>query len=100
MQKLDALPTQGADWTCNIVTVAGNRFNDDGQPMPAEKLEFWRRNPVDVTKELISRPEFAKMMRFAPERVYGDHECQKRLYDEMSSMDWWWETQVRRFSSD
>lgn len=59
-----------------------------------EKLECWRRNPVDVVKELISRPEFAKTMRFAPERVYGDQACQKRVIGEMWTADWWWETQV------
>jgi hypothetical protein len=62
--------------------------------MPKEKLEFWWHNPVDVVKELISQPEFAKTMHFAPERVYGDQECQKRVIGKMWSADWWWETQV------
>lgn len=63
--------------------------------MPAEKLECWRRNPVDVVTELISRPEFAKTMHYAPERVYRDSDCNNRVYDEMWTGDWWWDIQVR-----
>jgi hypothetical protein len=42
--------------------------------MPPEKLELWRRNP---------------------ERVYHDKEGKIRVYDEMWTGDWWWDTQVR-----
>jgi len=51
LKKVDALPTQGATWTCDIVTVPGDRTDEDGKPMPPEKLELWRQNPVDCVKE-------------------------------------------------
>jgi hypothetical protein len=63
--------------------------------MPPEKLELWRRNPVDCVKELMSNPAFKAVLRYAPERVYRDKEGKIRVYDEMWTGDWWWDTQVR-----
>ncbi|EDR11969.1 uncharacterized protein LACBIDRAFT_324272 [Laccaria bicolor S238N-H82] len=54
LKKLDALPTRRDLWTCEIITAPGNCINDDGKPMPAEKLELWHQNPVEVVKDLMS----------------------------------------------
>ncbi|KAJ7186250.1 hypothetical protein B0H12DRAFT_1083201, partial [Mycena haematopus] len=55
--KVDKLPT-GPDWTCKIVTAAGNRLDENDELM-SEDLELWMRNPVECIKELISNPAFA-----------------------------------------
>jgi hypothetical protein len=73
----------------------GNQVNDDGEPLPAEKLELWRRDPVDCVRELLGNPAFKKDMKYAPERVYEDVEGNSRVFDEMWTGDWWWETQVK-----
>jgi len=33
-------------------------------------------------------------MKYAPEKHYEDEELDNRVYDEMATGDWWWETQV------
>ena len=83
LRLIDTLPTQGTGWTCDIITSKGNRINDDGDLMPAEKLELWRRNPVDCIKELFGNPAFRNVMRYAPEHHFADKEGKNRIYDEM-----------------
>ena len=34
-------------------------------------------------------------LQYAPERAYTDREGTNRVYDEMWTADWWWDTQVR-----
>ncbi|KAJ7155306.1 hypothetical protein C8R46DRAFT_1296802, partial [Mycena filopes] len=96
LKKVDALPT-GPDWTCEIVTVVGNRRDDDDVLM-TEELELWMRDPVECIKELMSNPAFKDHMAYAPERVYstaeGDEES--RIFDEMWTANWWWKIQVRK----
>lgn len=74
LQKIDALPT-GPDWTCEIVTAAGDQVDENGELM-VEELELWMRDP---------------------ERVYGNAEGTEdsRIFDEMWTANWWWKIQVR-----
>jgi Plavaka transposase len=64
--------------------------------MPAEKLELWRRDPVECVKELMGNPALKNYMKYAPERVYEDVEGETRIFDEMWTADWWWDTQVKK----
>ncbi|KAJ7174921.1 Zn-finger domain-containing protein [Mycena filopes] len=91
--KVDQLPT-GPDWTCKIVTAAGNQLDENDQLM-SEDLELWMRNPVECIKELMSNPAFREHMAYAPERVYSTPEGKEesRIYDEMWTAEWWWKLQ-------
>ncbi|KAJ7478536.1 hypothetical protein FB451DRAFT_1453183 [Mycena latifolia] len=93
LQKIDALPT-GPDWTCELVTVAGDRL-DENDEMMSEELELWMRDPVECIKELMSNPAFKDHMAYAPERVYGNSEGTEdsRIFDEMWTANWWWKIQ-------
>ncbi|KAJ6564234.1 hypothetical protein B0H19DRAFT_1258700 [Mycena capillaripes] len=93
LQKIDALPT-GPDWTCEMVTVVGNRTDDNDKVM-TEELELWRRDPVECIKELMSNPAFKDHMAYAPERTYSrkDGHEDSRIIDEMWTADWWWKIQ-------
>jgi hypothetical protein len=95
LKKVDQLPT-GPDWTCKMVTAAGNRVDENDELM-SEDLELWMRNPVECIKELISNPAFREHMAYAPERVYGakDGREESRIFDEMWTAEWWWKLQVR-----
>lgn len=94
MKKIDALPTQSAAWTWDVITSEGNRRNEDGELMPPEKLELWRRDPIECVCELMGNPIFKDVLKYAPEKAYLDAEKNWRVYDEMWSADWWWDTQV------
>lgn len=93
-QKIDQLPRrEGMRWVCDDLNIVGNTYGEDGEPI-SERLELWRRNPVECVRELIGNPAFREAMAFAPERVYSDEEGKDRLIDEMWTADWWWRTQV------
>ena len=94
LKKIDALPTQGAGWTCDVVTSKENQLNEDGKPLPAEKLELWRQDPVECVRELLGNPTLKDHIKYAPEQVYEDDEMKSRVFDEMWTVDWWWDTQV------
>ena len=76
-----------------MVTAAGNKPSPDGGMM-TEEVELWRRNPVDCVKELMGNPAFRDAMSYVPERVYTDQAGTNRVFDEMWTADWWWDTQV------
>jgi hypothetical protein len=95
LKKIDALPTQATGWTCDIVTSPGNRLNDEGDPVSSERLELWMRDPVECMKELMGNPIFRKYMEYAPQKHFLDEEGKNRVFDEMWTADWWWNTQVK-----
>ncbi|EPQ55685.1 hypothetical protein GLOTRDRAFT_28174, partial [Gloeophyllum trabeum ATCC 11539] len=82
LQKVNAIPTRGAKWHRDIITVGGDRFNEDGKIMK-ENLELWRRDPVKCIRELIGNPAFREKLAYVPERVYRDETSRTRVYDEM-----------------
>jgi Plavaka transposase len=92
LKKVDQLPI-GPEWKCSLIEVTGDQQDDDGNTK-SEHLELWYRDPVECVKELIGNPAFKNHMSYVPERVYKDEEGKVRVYDEMWTGDWWWETQV------
>jgi hypothetical protein len=95
LKKIDELPTQATGWTCDIVTSPGNQLTDEGEPVPSERLELWRRDPVECLKELMGNPMFKDSLEYAPQKHFMDKEGTNRVYDEMWTGDWWWNTQVK-----
>ncbi|KAF8879798.1 hypothetical protein BD779DRAFT_1446684, partial [Infundibulicybe gibba] len=93
LQKVDALPT-GPDWECEIVTVVGDRVGEDGNKM-SEDVELWYRNPIDCVRELIGNPAFKDYISYTPERVFTSSSGENRVFDEMWTGDWWWDTQCK-----
>jgi hypothetical protein len=59
-----------------------------------EVFEMYSRNIVDCIKSLFGDPEFASQLLLAPERHYADADKTQRLYHEMNTGKWWWNTQV------
>ena len=95
LKKIDGLPTQATKWTCDIVTSQGNHVTEDGEPVPPERLELWRRDPVECLKELMGNPMFEDHLEYAPQKHFIDEEGNNRVFDEMWTGDWWWNTQVK-----
>ena len=86
---------QVAGWICDIVTSPGNQLTNDGEPMPPERLELWRRNPVECMKELMGNSVFKDSLEYAPQRHFMDPEGVNHMFEEMWTGDWWWDTQVK-----
>ena len=53
--------------TCEIITSTGDQVDEDGEPMPAEKLELWRRDPVECVSELLGNLAFKDHLKYALE---------------------------------
>jgi len=92
LKRIDSLYT-GPAWTCETIDVEGDIVGEDGA-MKRETVELWRRDPVECVEELIGNPALRDMMAYAPERAYADAKGDNRIYDELWTGDWWWETQV------
>lgn len=73
--------------------MTGDLKDADGNAL-TETSEVWYRNPVECIRELLGNPLFAKMLAYAPERVYRDSQGKVRHLDEMWTADWWWDLQV------
>ncbi|KAH9953771.1 hypothetical protein BGW80DRAFT_1191841 [Lactifluus volemus] len=92
---IDALPTQGCQWTCEIIDVQGDKRNEDGTLVSPEKLELWKRDPVEGVKELLGNEMLRESLVYAPERVYADSAGTQRKYSQMWMADWWWDMQTK-----
>jgi Plavaka transposase len=95
LKKVDQLPI-GPEWKCNIIEITGDQLDDDGNTM-SEQVELWHRDPVECVKALVGNPAFKDFISYVPERVYTDDEGKVRVFDEMWTGNWWWETQVWLF---
>ncbi|EIN13305.1 hypothetical protein PUNSTDRAFT_59004 [Punctularia strigosozonata HHB-11173 SS5] len=58
-----------------------------------QKLRF--RDPLECIKSLYANPDFTDHMSYAPVRDFCDTENTQRMYSEMNTGDWWWETQAK-----
>ncbi|KAH7905500.1 Zn-finger domain-containing protein [Hygrophoropsis aurantiaca] len=92
LKKIDALPTQGPAWHCDMINVAGDVIDQNGS-MQTTELKLWRRDAVECIEELIGNPAFKDRIAYAPERVFKDEGGTNRIYDKMWTCDWWWDTQ-------
>lgn len=69
----------------------GTYTHDDGHST------FFYRDMVQCVEYLLSQPAYRDDIVYAPVREYN--ETGERLYSEMHTADWWWETQVRVYPS-
>ncbi len=94
LKKVDRLLT-GPSWTCKIIEVTGDKQGDNGEKQ-TEILELWIRDPVKYVEELISNPIFKDYLAYAPKWAYNqiDGGDMNRVWDEMWTGNWWWDTQV------
>lgn len=60
-----------------------------------EAFDVYFRDIIECIKALFSDPNFADFLVFAPERHYADKDETIRLYHEMHTGKWWWNSQVR-----
>jgi len=93
VQKLLAsIPDDQALGEWELHTLEEMRWNDNHQ----RTIKYWSRDIIKSMRWLIRQPAYAQHLIFAPQRCLNNDTPPKRLYTEMHSADWWWETQVRR----
>ena len=63
-----------------------------------EKSDFYARDLIACIRALYGDAEHARYLVFVPERHYADEDHTIRLYHDLHTGKWWWETQVRTAS--
>ncbi|KAJ8456588.1 hypothetical protein ONZ51_g12036 [Trametes cubensis] len=58
-----------------------------------EVFEIYYRDIIECVRALFGDPEFAGVLVFAPERHYADEDHTVRVYFDMHTGKWWWNTQ-------
>jgi hypothetical protein len=84
-QKIDHELPGVTPWRRSVIQISGIN----------EEFELFMRDPVESIKELWANPAYLEHLTYAPERRFADEEKSERIYDELMSGDWAWETQVR-----
>lgn len=59
-----------------------------------ESFEVFYRDVIACVRALYGDPEFAGILVFVPERHYADADETIRVYFDMHTGKWWWDTQV------
>jgi hypothetical protein len=59
-------------------------------------IKYWSRDIINSMGWLMRQPAYAKYLIVAPQRCFNSDTPLKRLYTEMHTVHWRWETQVRR----
>ncbi|KAI0682380.1 hypothetical protein C8T65DRAFT_596952 [Cerioporus squamosus] len=59
-----------------------------------EKFDVFARDILECIAALISDAEHVRYLVFAPERHYADADNTIRLYHDLHTGKWWWDTQV------
>jgi hypothetical protein len=93
VQKLVAsMPDDQALREWELHTLEDMRWNDNRQ----RPIKYWSQDIIKHMRWLMQQPAYAQHTICAPQCCYNSETPLKRLYIEMHTADWWWETQVRR----
>ena len=93
VQKLVAsMPDDQSLGEWELHTLEDMRWNDNHQ----RPIKCWSRDIIKSMRWLMWQPAYAEHLIFAPQRCFNSDTPPKRLYTEMHTTDWWWETQVMR----
>jgi hypothetical protein len=65
-----------------------------------EAFDVYCRDIIECVRALYGDPEFAPYLVFQPERHYTDQDKTERLYHDLHTGQWWWQTQVRTHEDD
>jgi len=73
-------------------TLEHMRWNDNHQ----RPIKYWSRDIVKSMRWLLRPPPYAELLIYTPQSCFNSNTPQTRLYTEMQTAGWWWQTQVRR----
>lgn len=78
---------------CETFEVEGDVVEEATNMKKMEKVELWRRDPLECIRELIAHPLFEREMHYAPEIHWTQETGGDRLYSDMWTANWWWNMQ-------
>ncbi|KAG2151188.1 uncharacterized protein EDB93DRAFT_1224913 [Suillus bovinus] len=71
------------------------KFKREQVVVAGESFDVYYRDILECIKSLYGDPDFAKYLTFAPERHYTDEDQTVRLFHDMHTGKWWWNTQKK-----
>jgi hypothetical protein len=71
------------------------KFKREQVIVVGESFDVYHRDIIECIKSLYGDPDFARYLTFVPERHYTDEDQTVRLFHDMHTGKWWWNTQVR-----
>ncbi|KAH7920917.1 hypothetical protein BV22DRAFT_1107450 [Leucogyrophana mollusca] len=71
------------------------RFQRKEIKVAGEAFDVYFHDILECVKALYGDPKFAQYLVFAPERHYSDEDQTQRLFHEMHTGKWWWDTQIK-----
>jgi hypothetical protein len=90
--RIDKIPygIRGDKWT-------EAEFHIDGKVAGGtpETLYLRYRDPQKVIEFLLGFPPFRPYLVYAPVKEFDDPDMTSRMYSEIHTADWWWETQTK-----
>jgi len=93
VQKLVAgMPDDQALREWELHTLEDMWWNDNHQ----RPIKYWSWDIIKSMRWLMQQPAYAEHLIYAPQRCFNSDTPPKRLYTEMHTADWWWETRVSR----
>jgi Plavaka transposase len=87
LARLDELQSTMTPWTSVDIS------NEGGDMSWGPKLTYWKRDTLAVLQEILENPNLKDKCVWAPSQRFGSNH--ERVYTDMDSTEWWWETQVR-----
>ena len=90
--RLDNLPAGIADGGFKVHDVSIRGDEEDAAPT---KTKFVYRDVGNAVRYLIGHTPFKDEMQYQPIRLYRDETEEVRVYNELYSGDWWWDTQSK-----
>ena len=93
-KRIDEMP-DGLGWqSWQHATTSLTWKVDDAEREP---VTFYYREPLECARWLLGQKAYVNHMVYAPEQRFyrGNKSTKRRVYSEMNTADWWWETQVR-----
>jgi hypothetical protein len=89
-----SMPDDPALGEWELHTLDDMRWNDNHQ----RPIKYWSRDIIKSIRWLMRQPAYSEHLIYAPQHSFNIDMPPKRLYTEMHTADWWWETQVSRHS--
>ncbi|KAG1858579.1 hypothetical protein C8R48DRAFT_755592 [Suillus tomentosus] len=71
------------------------KFKREQVIVAGESFDVYYRDIIECVKSLYGDPDFARYLTFSPERHYADDDETVRLFHDMHTGKWWWETQKK-----
>jgi len=93
-QLVATMPADHALREWELHTLEDMRWNGNHQ----RPIKYWSRDIIKSVRGLMRQAAYAEHLIYAPQHVSNSDTPPKRLYTQMPTADWWWETQISRNS--